>query len=155
MSTFTENYNLIKPDEADYYDVSDFNENMDAIDAQMALTEQETENISGKIGNSEDAETGSVFSKLNTIVENTSKAQSFIKSIQKVTYSNPKITTSATLNISPVIPAHCVVILERLMDFTSNGCAYVNYELTENTLNLTLGNYEQSFMVGFWIIEFY
>ena len=66
---------------ADYYDVSDFNENMDAIDAQMALTEQETENISGKIGNSEDAETGSVFSKLNTIVENTSKAQSFIKSI--------------------------------------------------------------------------
>ena len=38
MSTFTENYNLIKPNSEDYYDVSNFNENMDLIDAQMAKT---------------------------------------------------------------------------------------------------------------------
>ena len=36
MSTFTENYNLIKPDEADYYDITDFNENMDTLDAALA-----------------------------------------------------------------------------------------------------------------------
>lgn len=32
MSTFTENYDFIKPDNEDYYDIQDFNENMDAID---------------------------------------------------------------------------------------------------------------------------
>ena len=36
MSTFTENYDFIKPDNEDYYDIQDFNENMDAIDAQLA-----------------------------------------------------------------------------------------------------------------------
>ena len=36
MATFTENYSLIKPDQADYYDVADWNENMDTIDAQLA-----------------------------------------------------------------------------------------------------------------------
>ena len=35
MSTFTENYDFIKPDNEDYYDIQDFNENMDAIDAQQ------------------------------------------------------------------------------------------------------------------------
>lgn len=41
MSEFTGNYNFIKPSETDYYDVQDFNENMDAIDTQMAKTEEE------------------------------------------------------------------------------------------------------------------
>ena len=40
MSTFTENYDFIKPDNEDYYDIQDFNENMDAIDAQLAQAEQ-------------------------------------------------------------------------------------------------------------------
>lgn len=39
MAEFTENYNLIKPGEEDYYDVQDFNENMDTIDGVMAATE--------------------------------------------------------------------------------------------------------------------
>ena len=30
MSTFTENYDFIKPDNEDYYDIQDFNENMDS-----------------------------------------------------------------------------------------------------------------------------
>ena len=36
MSTFTENYDFIKPDNEDYYDIQDFNENMDAIDAPQS-----------------------------------------------------------------------------------------------------------------------
>ena len=40
MSTFTENYDFIKPDNEDYYDIQDFNENMDAIDAQLAQAEK-------------------------------------------------------------------------------------------------------------------
>ncbi len=41
MATFTTNYDLIKPGTEDYYDIADFNENMDAIDGQLSLTEQE------------------------------------------------------------------------------------------------------------------
>ncbi len=64
MAEFTENYNLIKPSEEDYYDVQDFNENMDTIDAQMAETEAEIEGlgqkldgIDAKIGENEENQT--------------------------------------------------------------------------------------------------
>ena len=39
MATFTEHYDLIKPGTDDYYDVADFNENMDAIDTQLYQAE--------------------------------------------------------------------------------------------------------------------
>ena len=45
MATYTENYNLVKPDDTDYYSVSDFNENMDIIDAQLAANEVIEEKI--------------------------------------------------------------------------------------------------------------
>mgnify|MGYP006972964840 CR=1 FL=1 len=48
MSTFTENYDFIKPDNEDYYDIQDFNENMDAIDAQLAQAEQKAAALSIK-----------------------------------------------------------------------------------------------------------
>ena len=35
MSTYTENYSLIKPDAEDFYNIDDFNENMDVIDETM------------------------------------------------------------------------------------------------------------------------
>lgn len=38
MATETTNYSLTKPEETDYYDVADFNNNMDIIDASMAAT---------------------------------------------------------------------------------------------------------------------
>ena len=41
MATFTEHYDLIKPGTDDYYDVADFNENMDAIDTQLYQAEQD------------------------------------------------------------------------------------------------------------------
>lgn len=66
MSTYTENYDLIKPDEEDFYDVQNFNENMDSIDMQMALTEEEIAGVSEKIGTSEDEITNTVFGKLKT-----------------------------------------------------------------------------------------
>ncbi len=45
MATFTTNYDLIKPGNDDYYDIADFNENMDAIDGQLSLTEQEVTRV--------------------------------------------------------------------------------------------------------------
>ena len=49
MSTFTENYDLIKPGSEDYYDVQDFNENMDTIDAQLAEAEAKIQTIHAEL----------------------------------------------------------------------------------------------------------
>ena len=54
MSTFTENYDFIKPDNEDYYDIQDFNENMDAIDAQLAAAEQKAAAIQASIATAEE-----------------------------------------------------------------------------------------------------
>ena len=54
MSTFTENYDFIKPDNEDYYDIQDFNENMDAIDAQLAQAEQKAAAIQASIATAEE-----------------------------------------------------------------------------------------------------
>lgn len=35
MATYTENYNLIKPEGTDFYNIDDFNENADAIDSAL------------------------------------------------------------------------------------------------------------------------
>jgi len=40
MATYTEKYNLKKPDETDFIDIADINENMDKIDDAVALNEQ-------------------------------------------------------------------------------------------------------------------
>ena len=55
MSTFTENYDFIKPDNEDYYDIQDFNENMDAIDAQLAQAEQKAAAIQASIATAEES----------------------------------------------------------------------------------------------------
>ena len=54
MSTFTENYDFIKPDNEDYYDIQDFNENMDASDAQLAQAEQKAAAIQASIATAEE-----------------------------------------------------------------------------------------------------
>lgn len=53
MSTFTENYDFIKPDNEDYYDIQDFNENMDAIDAQLAQAEEKMAAVQAGIATAE------------------------------------------------------------------------------------------------------
>ena len=65
MSTYTNNYNLLKPDDDDYYDISDFNENMDTIDGQMQLLDLEVSGVSEKIGNPADNGNDTIFGKLN------------------------------------------------------------------------------------------
>ena len=40
MATYTDNFNLIKPSEDDFYDIQDMNENMDTLDGVLAEMEQ-------------------------------------------------------------------------------------------------------------------
>lgn len=151
MSTFTENYSLIKPDEADYYDVADFNENMDAIDTLMAETEQEMTAISEKIGTpTEEGQT--IFSLL---ANNSSEGVSVVKSLQHFIYSVPEDTTSGSISISSVDPAKCLVLFERLYNATSSNIG-VKYTLSETKLSLTHSSTANSnSYFGFWIVEFY
>lgn len=149
MSTFTENYDLIKPSEEDYFDVQDFNENFDAIDGQMALTEQEIAGVNEKIGSP--AESGqTIFSLLNNM-----EFPPLVKSIQRVIYHNKK--TESTLSIAPVDPARCIVLMERIYDNYDAGCPYVDYTLSSNLLTVSHGTSSYttySICRGFWIIEF-
>lgn len=42
MATYTSNYNLVKPDQTDYIDISALNGNMDTIDQQMKANSSRT-----------------------------------------------------------------------------------------------------------------
>jgi hypothetical protein len=46
LATNTENYNLVKPNENDYYDIGIQNDNMDKIDAELKKAQDHRENIS-------------------------------------------------------------------------------------------------------------
>lgn len=146
MSTFTENYNLIKPNPTDYYDVADYNENFDAIDALMAENEETAREINGKLGTPEGEET--VFSLLKG-------GNSSIKSIQRVTYSRIPSTTGSSIAIQEVNPEKCIVLFERFYDSATGGLSRVEYELTATAINIShYASSSNSLIVGFWVIEF-
>ena len=154
MSTFTENYSLIQPDEEDYYDVNDFNENMDTLDAQLFATEQSMEGVSEKIGSSGDDGTGTVFGKLNQIVSSVGGGISLVKSIQKVSLSFKLSDKGGSTTINPVDASRCVVIMEYLTNATVEYT--FSYTLTNDSISVTTtSGYSTTVKFGFWIIEFY
>lgn len=167
MSTFTENYTLIKPDEADYYDVQDFNENMDTIDTQMAATalsleetQEEVAGVSEKIGTSTDTGSDTVFGKLTqlaeTIENNIDSTPSVVKSIQHVVYTVPASKSSGTVSIASVTAKKCFVIMERLQDETS-GWSKITYTLSASSISVSHSTYNSTpgIKFGFWVVEFY
>ena len=145
MSTYTENYNLIKPDGEDRYDVEDFNENMDTIDAQMMETEQEMERISEKIG-TPSTEGDTLFSLL-------SGGGSVIKSIQRVTTTISVTNVSQRLPINTIDVSRSFVVSEHMCNFQQKYTW--NYTLEANCLEVTtISSYDYELVLGFWIIEF-
>ena len=166
MSTFTENYDFIKPGNEDFYDIQDFNENMDASDAQLAQAEERVAAVQAGIASAEEklgiinAKIGSpADSGKNTIfgcLQNT--PTSIVKSIQYVEYSIAKETDSGSVAIQEVNPEKCFVIFERL----ENGyttLTRLQYKLTATALNFSHQNISymniKSTLFGFWIIELY
>lgn len=142
MSTFTEHYHLIKPGEGDFYDVQDFNENFDQIDARLAQNNATLDGLG-------DALAG---------LTQGGGMQGVVKSIQRKTYSIRSDADSGSCILFPKVkPEKCLVIMERLKDSTNSGCAYIDYELSEETLNISHSSYSSSpnVVVGFWIVEFY
>lgn len=149
MSTFTEHYNLIKPQEEDYYDVQDFNENMDTIDAQMMQTETEIAGVNEKIG------TPTVAG--DTLFSLLSKETGIIKSVQRLKYSITLNVASKTLAINPVNANKSFVIMERLYS-TVDSLIKIDYTLSNDSFTVEHQKYTGSMpnvTFGFWIIEFY
>lgn len=151
MATYTEHYDLVKPAETDIYDVTDFNENMDTIDGMMAATEQAMDSISEKIGTS--AEGNTLFSLLEG---GTKSGFTAIKSIQHIVKTLDNHKTESTLPLSKtVIPENCFVTMEWMHNSTSQAFPKMIYTLNANNIHLShLNTSAETFILGFWVIEF-
>lgn len=138
MANYTENFNLIKPEDDEYYDVADFNENMDVIDA--ALTE--SMGINSVI--SADGQGVRIIKSIQT-VECSSSWGGIIDSNNYITISRP---------IQTINPARSIVLVHRVQD--PGSLVYLHFTLTENTLQLKFLKASNTPTIGlFQIIEFY
>lgn len=84
--SYTKNYNLLKPDDKDFYDVKHINDNMDTVDEELYKLNQKTVlldetvvDISGLIGKKTDTggttAEGTVMAKLNKILTDWTNAR--------------------------------------------------------------------------------
>jgi len=150
MSTYTENYDLIKADEDDTYDVQVFNENFDVIDTLMAETENVMSQINEKIGNPDEISSDTLFGCLNT-------ASPMVKSIQSVQFETATNSGTLTKTLDKTVdPYRCLVFMDRLKDVNGRG-TYMQYSLNENTISFTATHADGKFdiVVKIQIIEFY
>ena len=160
MSTFTENYDLIKPDNEDYYDIQDFNENMDAIDAQLAQAEQKVAAIQASIATAEES-LAAINKKLGTPPDGQSISSllqnggSVIRSIQYVVYTAPKSPSyGGSVTIQTVNLEKTFVITERL---NNNFDSLINFSYTLSSNAITVkhtGCDVDTVKIGFWVVEF-
>ena len=160
MSTFTENYDFIKPDNEDYYDIQDFNENMDAIDAQLAQAEQKVAAIQASIATAEET-LAAINKKLGTPPDGQSISSllqnggSVIRSIQYVVYTAPKSPSyGGTVTIQTVNLEKTFVITERL---NNNFDSLINFSYTLSSNAITVkhtGCDVDTVKIGFCVVEF-
>lgn len=158
MATYTENYNLIKPGAEDYYDVEDFNNNMDTLDGVMAAAANELEGVSGKMDTAQNS-IDSISSKIGTppsgqsLVSMLQSGGSVIRSTQRVSLLNSEGTQS-TVTIQPVNPAKCFMFSERLKNDYQTLSDY-DYTLTSTAIHVThTWMVANALHLGFWIVEF-
>lgn len=159
MANFTENYHLKKPEDAEYYDVADFNGNMDIIDGALGAVAAQADSaeIADKIGEPADTVLHTVFGKMNGYISPDGKGVRIIKSIQRVTYGIAPNTYGGSRSISPVDPERCITFYERLYDGHLSGVNQFNYTLTANAVNFSHSGFSSSpgLSFGLWVIEFY
>lgn len=153
MATYTENFDLIKPDDEEYYDVADFNANMDIIDEALA----ESAGGADKIGEPSDTGLNTVFGKMNGFISEDGQGVRIIKSIQRITDSlrGSESWATKTYPIKPVNLERSLIIMERLggdTDFTPG----ITYTPAENSITISYYfSTVHTAYLGFWVIEFY
>ena len=176
MANYTENYDLILPEDSDPYNVEDMNTNFAAVDAALYANEQamadagekidavgskvdavgsKVDTANNRIGSSGSTGTSTLFGQLNNIRSTLAGGSSPIKSIQHLVKDYNYTNKEATLTLNAVNPSKCIVIMERLYD-TSTFHAKVEYTLSSTSL-VTVVNRNGNACdatIGFWIIEF-
>lgn len=114
MATFTEHFTLAKPDEDDYYNIEDFNGNMDILDDHLAEFDDKLENmdssistLSAKVNTLDDAvgdSSGldSLETKVDTIDTTVNSIETKVDSVDtKASTIDTKVNTLTT-NLSTV-----------------------------------------------------
>ena len=163
MANYTKNYNLILPEQEDYYDVAQFNSNASAIDTQMAETEQKISGLNTKLDNlltkinaldnklGTAADTGS-----NTLYGLLNSRKEVFKSWNRYTYTNTGGQPSYKIAIKTVNPTRCIVLVERLLN-TDSAIRPYQYVLNADHIYVSHANWTSSGVLGlaFTVVELY
>ena len=163
MANYTKNYNLILPEQEDYYDVEQFNSNADTIDAQMAETEQKITGLNSKLdellekisaldnklGTAADTGSSTLYGLLNSRKE-------VFKSWNRYTYTNTGGQPSYKIAIKTVDPTRCIVLVERLLN-TDSAIRPYQYVLNADHIYVSHANWTSSGVLGlaFTVVELY
>lgn len=134
MATFTENYGLRKPGQEDFYNIADFNGNMDAIDGALARNDAET-------------------ARLGALLE---KGSGGIKSLQSCRIAIGSHNGSAAKTLRKTEKEKSLVLLQRLLD-QSAMFTKVDYQFDGETLTVSTANDSSSkcsLLLEFWVVEF-
>ncbi|NLK36922.1 MAG: hypothetical protein GX299_02415 [Epulopiscium sp.] len=167
MATYTTNYQLKKPDQEDFFDITDANQNMDTLDAELfalasALGDSQIQpsldSIIATLGTTDNTggsqTSGTVMAKLNAIQQKISLIPtSVVKSIQKGSVSGDT-TNSVSVSISPVNPQKSIVLLNNY-NTTSVYCGTYLSSLSSNSLYIKMAATSDRTITSWQVIEFY
>lgn len=161
---YTENYNLILPEQEDYYDVDEFNQNMEVLDGAVAELSAEVDGLGAKLDEL-DEKLSALDSKIGTQGDNgtdtvygllKSGTQVF-KSWHRYVFSNAANTSMGTITLTESVnPERCIVLTERLRNTTDQTLLY-DYVLTDSKITVshqTLSGTDQ-LRLGFTVVELY
>lgn len=173
MANYTENYNLIMPAQEDYYNVQEFNDNMEAIDTGMAELEAEVNGLSAKLDemNTKLALLTTMNTKLtsldekigtledaagtNTLYGMLKKNPQVFKSWKRYTYSNTDPTTTVEIPIQEVDASRSFVLVERTCN-SYNQLAEYSYILEDTKIRLFHRTASTGYLkLAFTVIELY
>ncbi len=163
MANYTKNYNLILPEQEDYYDVAQFNSNASAIDTQMAETEQKISGLNTKLDNLL-TKINALDSKLGTAADTGSNTlygllnnrKEVFKSWNRYTYTNTGGQGNNKITITPVNPKKCIVLVERVLN-TDTAIQPYQYVLNADHIYVSHANWVSSGVLGlaFTVVELY
>lgn len=160
MATYTENYNLIKPDLEDYYDIANQNNNMDTIDQELAKNSTDISGVNKKMDTAQKT-LDSISSAIgtppvgSTLTSMIAGGRSVIRSVQRVVYkSTLPQQKNGTVQIQSVNPAKTIVFSERLVNGFNYTMGY-DYTLHQDHIAVTHDEASPDYLkIGFWVLEF-
>lgn len=163
MANFTDNYNLILPEQEDYYDVQEFNDNMELLDSAVGELAMEVEEVNPKLDSLDDKLTAldNKIGKSTDVAPNTiygllKAGGQLVKSIQRHGYSNGASSFSGVVNISAVDSDKCIVLVERTYNGSDSLLQY-DYALSDTSITVSHPGYTSAgiLRLAFTVVEFY